>query len=62
MNAERRGMGKALARHGMYELALRGCESTVYFYTLFNDAENNEDHIASKDEDIDVSRNGMHLG
>jgi hypothetical protein len=55
-------MGTAWARHGMCELALRGRETTVYFCTLFNDAENNENHIASKNKNIDVSRNGMHLG
>jgi len=44
------------------QCSVRECESTVYFYTLFNDAGNNEGHVASKGKDIDISRNGMHLG
>ena len=46
----------------MVQCSLRGCESTVYFCTLFNDAGNNEGHIAAKSKDIDLSRNGMLLG
>ena len=44
------------------QCSARGCESTVYLCTLFNDAGNNEGHIASKVKDIDVPRKGMHLG
>ena len=44
------------------QCSVRGCKSTVYFCRMFNDAGNNEGHIASKGKDTDLSRNGMHLG
>lgn len=44
------------------QCSVRGCESTVYLCTLFNDAGNNEGHIASNGKDTDVSRKGMLLG
>jgi hypothetical protein len=44
------------------QCSVRGCESTVYFCTLFNESGNNEGHIAAKGKDIGLSRNGMHLG
>jgi hypothetical protein len=41
---------------------VRGCESTVYLCTLFNEAGNNEGHIASKGKDIDASRKEKQFG
>jgi len=59
-----RGVKRWTLRIGMRHLqfSVRECESNVYFCTLFNDAGNNEGRIVSKGKDIDLSRNGMHLG